>query len=151
MGARKKQLFGQFILESLVLALTALAIALLLDFVFIPLLNQLIGRKLELANILIDVSTIGIVVGVTLVLGFITGIYPSFYMTSFNAVQVLKGGTKTAGKSIFSSSLIVVQFGLAIGMIVSTGTCVKPLPLEPGDRVLGDFGVLGRIEARFEA
>ncbi len=36
------------------------------------------------------------------------------------------------------------------GMVVSTGTCVKPLPLAPGDHVIGDFGVLGRIEAQFE-
>ncbi|MBL7864869.1 MAG: ABC transporter permease [Cyclobacteriaceae bacterium] len=126
-GARKKQLFSQFILESLVLAMVALVIALLLDFIFIPLLNQLIGRQLLLSNLFTDFTSIGAVLLITLVLGFLTGIYPSLYMTSFNAVQVLKGGAKTAGRSIFRSSLVIVQFGLAIGMIVSTGIVIQQL------------------------
>lgn len=127
-GARKKQLFGQFILESTILALMALLIALLLDFIFIPVLNQLINRQLELVNIFSDAGRIALVVLSTVMLGVLTGVYPSLYMTSFNAVQVLKGGAKAgSGRSIFSSSLIVVQFGLAIGMIVSTAIVIQQL------------------------
>lgn len=37
---------------------------------------------------------------------------------------------------------------LNAGQVVTTGTCVMPLPIEPGDRVIADFGVLGRVEAR---
>ncbi|MCZ8217265.1 MAG: FtsX-like permease family protein, partial [Cyclobacteriaceae bacterium] len=47
-GARNFQLFGQFIFESIILASFALLIALLLDALFIPFLNELIGRKLSL-------------------------------------------------------------------------------------------------------
>lgn len=127
-GARKKQLFGQFILESLVLAVMALFVALLLDFIFIPVLNQLIGRQLEITNLLVDFSKVAGVILITLALGVLTGIYPSFYMTSFNATQVLKGSGKTSGgRSIFQSSLVVIQFGLAIGMMVSTGIVIQQL------------------------
>jgi 2-keto-4-pentenoate hydratase len=34
---------------------------------------------------------------------------------------------------------------LAAGSIVTTGTCIKPIPVVPGDRVEGDFGELGAI------
>ena len=126
-GARKKQLFSQFILESLVLAVVALGFALLLDFLLIPLLNQMIGRQLEISRVFSNGINIGVVAAITLSLGLLTGIYPSFYMTSVNAVQVLKGGSKSGGKSMFRSTLVVVQFGLAIGMMVSTGVVVQQL------------------------
>lgn len=35
---------------------------------------------------------------------------------------------------------------LAAGEIITTGTCVPPLEIEPGDRVLADFGPLGTID-----
>jgi len=38
---------------------------------------------------------------------------------------------------------------LAAGQVVTTGTCLAPLAIEPRDRVVADFGVLGRIEVRF--
>ena len=64
---------------------------------------------------------------VTVGLGLITGIYPSFYMTSFNMARVLKGGSKGAGRSIFRSGMVVVQFGLALAMIVSTLIVIQQL------------------------
>jgi 2-keto-4-pentenoate hydratase len=41
-----------------------------------------------------------------------------------------------------------LQITLRAGQIVTTGTCVVPLPIEPGDHVTADFGKLGRIEVR---
>jgi 2-keto-4-pentenoate hydratase len=38
---------------------------------------------------------------------------------------------------------------LARGEVVTTGTCMQPLDLQPGDHVVADFGGLGRVEARF--
>jgi 2-keto-4-pentenoate hydratase len=39
---------------------------------------------------------------------------------------------------------------LAASQVVTTGTCVAPLPVGPGDHVTADFGELGRVELRFE-
>ena len=39
--------------------------------------------------------------------------------------------------------------GLQAGQIVTTGTCITPIPVEPGNQVRMDFGVLGSVEARF--
>ncbi len=126
-GAKKLQLFGQFIFESVMLAGIALTVALLLDILFIPILNDLIGRQLSIAPLFYNVWQLAVVLLATLSLGIITGIYPSFYMTSFNLSRVLKGGNKGEGKSVLRSTLVVIQFGLAIGMIVSTLIVIQQL------------------------
>ncbi|CDX41161.1 hypothetical protein MPLDJ20_320040 [Mesorhizobium plurifarium] len=35
------------------------------------------------------------------------------------------------------------------GQVVITGTCVKPIEVEPGDEVTGDLGKFGRVSVRF--
>lgn len=125
-GAKRLQLFGQFIFESVLLAAFALALAFLLDAAFVPFLNKLIGRQLSFWSFFANTWQLATVLTGTLALGILTGIYPSFYMTSFNMARVLKGG-KGEGTSMFRSSLVVVQFGLALAMIVSTLIVVQQL------------------------
>ncbi|NBP71364.1 MAG: FtsX-like permease family protein, partial [Cytophagia bacterium] len=126
-GARNFQLFGQFIFESIMLASFALLIALLLDALFIPFLNELIGRKLSLLPLFENSLQLVIILAGTLLLGVLTGLYPSFYMTSFDLSRIIKGGGKGEGKSLLRSTLVVVQFGLAIAMIVSTLIVIQQL------------------------
>jgi putative ABC transport system permease protein len=126
-GAKKVQLFAQFIFESVLLAGIALVVALLIDALFIPIINDLIGRKLSLLLLFQNGWQLAVVLVGTLSLGILTGIYPSFYMTSFNLSRVLKGGNKGEGKSVLRSTLVVVQFGLAIAMMVSTLIVVQQL------------------------
>ena len=126
-GAGKFQLFTQFIFESILLSVVALCIAIVLDVLFIPVLNRLIDRQLSITSVFDYPVEIALMVAITLVLGVITGVYPSFYMTSFDLSKVLKGGGKVEGKSIFRGALVVVQFGLALAMIVSTLIVVQQL------------------------
>jgi putative ABC transport system permease protein len=126
-GAKKFQLFGQFIFESVMLAGFALLVALLLDALFIPFLNDLIGRKLTILPLFQNIWQVAAVLVGTLSLGILTGIYPSFYMTSFNLSSVLKGGKKGEGKSVLRNTLVVIQFGLAIAMMVSTLIVIQQL------------------------
>jgi 2-keto-4-pentenoate hydratase len=39
---------------------------------------------------------------------------------------------------------------LRAGQVVTTGTCLVPLPIAPGDRVTMDFGALGSVAVAFE-
>jgi putative ABC transport system permease protein len=119
-GALKIQLFAQFIFESCLLAFIALVLALLIDIAFVPILNVLIGRQLSLLSLLQYPADIAMMVAVTFFLGLMTGIYPAFYMTSFDLSRIIKGASRVEGKSLFRSGLVVVQFGLALAMIVST-------------------------------
>lgn len=126
-GALKHQLFAQFAVESMLLGVVAFALALLIDYAFMPLLNDLIGRTLSFSYFLENPS---LLIGgflLTVFLGFLAGIYPSYYLASFDPVEVLRGGDVKNNKSIFRSALVVVQFGLAIAMIVSTLIVVQQL------------------------
>lgn len=126
-GATKGQLFLQFIVESAILAVLALFMALLLDLLLIPYLNKLIGRELSLLNHLADPVFAGYLLAVALTLGLLGGIYPAVFMASFKPASIIKGGNVKAGKSWLGSSLIVVQFGLALAMIVSTFVVLQQL------------------------
>jgi putative ABC transport system permease protein len=126
-GAKKGQLFSQFLIESGILAFMALFMALVLDLLLIPYLNTLIGRELSLLSYLGQPSFwVGLLL-VTLVLGLIGGIYPALFMASFKPVSIIKGGNVKTGKSWLGNSLIVVQFGLALAMIVSTFVVLQQL------------------------
>ncbi|HKX31301.1 MAG TPA: fumarylacetoacetate hydrolase family protein [Blastocatellia bacterium] len=48
-----------------------------------------------------------------------------------------------------ANELRVFGEGLRAGEVVTTGTCIKPVPIEPGDSVHADFGAIGTIEAAF--
>ena len=43
-----------------------------------------------------------------------------------------------------------LEVALEPGQFVSTGTCMVPLPVQPGDRVEADYGVLGRISVSLD-
>ena len=126
-GAGKVQLFLQFIFESCLLAFFALILSVLLSLLFIPLINLALDRHLSLNMMIVDPLNILYLLAVTTGLGMITGIYPAFYMTSFNMSRVLKGGGHSGGRSIFRSSMVVIQFGLAVAMIISTLIVVQQL------------------------
>jgi putative ABC transport system permease protein len=126
-GAKKLQLFLQFIFESTVLAFFALILGVVLSLLFIPLINVALDRQLSLFTFLESPINLLYLFIVTMGLGLITGIYPSFYMTSFNMSSILKGGNKGTGRSVFRSGMVVVQFGLALAMIVSTLIVIQQL------------------------
>ena len=119
-GAAKKQLFQQFLIESMLLSVLALVFATLLTVLSLPALNGLIDRELSLLTFLENPTFILYGFGLSLLVGVIAGLYPSLRLSSFNTIIVLKGLRIEEKKSFFQSALVVVQFSLALGMIVST-------------------------------
>ena len=49
------------------------------------------------------------------------------------------------------NELSTLDIVLKAGQVVTTGTCMTPIPLAPGDKVEADFGALGRVAVRFSA
>ena len=49
-----------------------------------------------------------------------------------------------------ANELSELGIGLKAGQVVTTGTCLTPLPVGPGDEVSGDFGILGNVACRFD-
>ncbi|MEI9807066.1 MAG: ABC transporter permease [Bacteroidota bacterium] len=121
MGSVKKQLITQFLTESVLLTLCASVCALLLVFVILPYFNQLSGKHTSFSFFL-SYQSLAAVIGLCLLVGILAGIYPAFFLSSFNTIAVLKGVTtaRSSRKSILRSSLVVFQFFVSIALIIAT-------------------------------
>lgn len=117
-GSNKKQLFFQFIGESIFFTAVATAIAVCLVELVLPFFNQFYHKTLQI-NFLSSKYIIGII-GMILLVGVFAGSYPAFYLSSLNPTRILKGNIKGGAKSVvFRKALIMVQFSISIGLIIS--------------------------------
>jgi len=119
MGSLKQQLVTQFITESVLLTAFSMAIAFGLVLLLLPYFNDVAGRHISFLFFLHYPALIAAVI-LTLVVGSAAGIYPAFFLSSFNTIQVLKGGSTTARRSLLRSTLVVFQFVVSIALVVAT-------------------------------
>ena len=126
-GALKSQLFSQFVVETALMSLISFFLAIGISLLFLPLLSTLISRPLSFSYFLSSPLLLVLVLLITLALGLISGIYPAFYMASFKTIHSLKGIGIRGKKSIFQRIMVVLQFGLAIAMIISTLVVIQQL------------------------
>ncbi|WP_342085891.1 ABC transporter permease [Dyadobacter sp. OTU695] len=131
-GATSWQLVSQFMSESVVLNLLGLSLGIMLTLLLQPALNHLIERPLSFA--MLTGAGFGgqgfafIVTGVFLLGILLSGFYPAFALSSFKAVQVLKGSFKRSAKGIWvRQSLVVFQYTASMVLIVGTFIVSKQL------------------------
>ena len=119
-GSLRSQMIGQFLAESMLYSFVAVALAVVLSCFLLPAFNILSGKGLSMINLL-DVKFILGVGLMLLIVGLLAGSYPAFYLTSFSAVDVLKGKVSTGLKSKgIRSALVVFQFAISIFLIIVT-------------------------------
>lgn len=119
LGAGKKILIVQFMIESLITALMASGITVLLLYLLLPHFNDLVERQLAIG--LNQPAHLIFLFGITLVCGIFAGLYPAFYLSSFKPLDVLKRLSKSSGSAVlFRKGLIVTQFVFSIVFIIST-------------------------------
>lgn len=118
-GSARTQLIGQFFLESMLVALLAFFISLLLVQLALPAFNIVADKQLSLPWGVTIFWVLGILFSV--VTGVIAGSYPALYLSSFQPVKVLKG-TFRAGRlaSLPRKVLVVVQFAVSCTLIIGT-------------------------------
>lgn len=119
-GSRRGPLVLQFLSESVIFTVLSLAISIILLMALLPKLNLLAGKSFDSNVIFSPVVLLGML-GVVLLVGFIGGSYPAFFLSRFSPVTVLKGELThgTAG-SLFRKILVVIQFAVSVIMIVCT-------------------------------
>jgi len=119
LGAGKSRLIVQFIGEAMLMSLLAALAAALLISIILPTFNLLVEKQLTL-----DIqrpSHIGFLVFIVVVCGLAAGSYPSLYLSSFNPAIVLKGlRTPAGGAAIIRKGLVILQFTIAIVLIIGT-------------------------------
>jgi len=118
-GSGREQLIGQFLSESLLIAFLALLLALVIVLTSLPYFNALteklmtvpLGNPVFWATMLVF----------TLFTGLLAGSYPALYLSSFNPVQILKGGVHVGkNASLPRKMLVVVQFTFSIVLMIGT-------------------------------
>lgn len=116
-GSGRKPLINQFLLESSLLAFFAMALALLLTEIALPSFSKFIGLHLSLGQLL---NTSGIVLLILLIItiGVISGLYPAWYLSSYNPQSVLRNQFGDhPDKGHFRTGIAIFQLFLAVGVI----------------------------------
>jgi putative ABC transport system permease protein len=118
-GSKRGQLIMQFIGESTFISFLAFAVAVIAAQLLLPFYNDLVEKELS-----IDYTSKEFWLFATsliLITGVAAGSYPAFYLSSFQAVKVLKGKpTIGKGASIPRKVLVTLQFFVSILLIIST-------------------------------
>jgi len=127
-GADQKTLISQFMLESVFLVIIALALAILLVGLALPLFNNVSGKTFILKD-LMSARFILSVIAIGFFAGIISGIYPALYLASFNPVAVLKGEPSGGGKgnARLRQILVIIQFTLSILIAIAAVFMYKQL------------------------
>ncbi|MGI8581206.1 MAG: ABC transporter permease, partial [Chitinophagaceae bacterium] len=121
LGSVKAQLIKQFFTEAFIYTVIAAIIALLLVLVLVKPFNQLSGKDLSF-NLLFSNNNLFYLLVLVIITALLAGSYPSFYLTSFKPVEVLKGKLlKTNLGNIFlRNGLVIFQFTISTGLIICT-------------------------------
>ncbi|SJZ91273.1 ABC transporter permease [Sediminibacterium ginsengisoli] len=118
-GAGRKELFLQFITESFLMSLLSVVLTLVLLRLSLPMFNKITDNHFILAlNDILLWKLIGLAILATTVLN---GIYPALLLSSFNPLHVFRGiGLLRIRDAYFRKTLVVVQFSIAVGLIIGT-------------------------------
>ncbi len=126
-GADKYQLRGQFIQESVLLAFVSLGIALAMDSLFVKVYNGIFSENLSL-SLLLQPKNLVFLIGATLLIGVLAGLYPAFYLTRFEPAKVIRGNLPAgSAKSVFRRNMVVIQFSISIILIIGMFTIYKQM------------------------
>jgi len=120
-GAIRRHLIGQHLIESIIVTFIASIIALVLIFAIVPTLNNIYQRFADV-TILLQPASILSILTLVLVVGILAGLYPAFVLSSFKPILVLKGSFKNSARGVrLRKALVVLQFTISIALMVGTG------------------------------
>jgi putative ABC transport system permease protein len=119
MGSLRSHLVRQFLIESVLLSVGSFLLAIVIAWMVMPMFNELALKQLSLPFS----STVFwlLLIGGSLITGVLAGLYPSFFLSAFRPVNVLKGNVSMGTKSgIIRGALVVFQFWISIVLVVGT-------------------------------
>ncbi|HET6569006.1 MAG TPA: ABC transporter permease [Rhodothermales bacterium] len=119
-GAHRGQLARQFLVESVVTAFLALALALVLISLIFPAFDAVVGVNLS-SEFRWTSEEVGFLILFVLAVGLLSGAYPALMLSGFQPVRVLKGrSTRGAGWAGLRKGLVVFQFAASVALILAT-------------------------------
>jgi putative ABC transport system permease protein len=119
-GAKSAELIGQFLIESMLIAVVAFFLALALCQFLLPLFNQLSGKTIS-GSIFDSMAYPFWLLMLALGIGLLAGVYPALVLSSFKPVIVLKGHFSSGSRGVvLRKALVVAQYTISISLVVST-------------------------------
>jgi ABC-type antimicrobial peptide transport system permease subunit len=119
MGSSRFHIIKHFFRESTVIVTASFIIAFVLVEIFLPVYSQLSGKVLRINYL--DLSFIGWIVVLLIVVSFVSGGYPALFLSSVKPVYALKNILRSGNKgSLLRKILVIVQFSLSIILIAGT-------------------------------
>jgi putative ABC transport system permease protein len=120
MGALRKQLTIQFLVESLVITFISIAISLLVIYSSLPFFNALTGKMLSV-NLLENTDLLRALCVIWLSVSLLAGVYPALSISGFRVINVLKGSFKnSATGNALRKVLVTFQFAISATLIIGT-------------------------------
>lgn len=118
-GSARRLIIAQFLSESVLIALMAFALSILLVLAALPWFNEVADKKMHIPWLNGWFWASGLLF--SLLTGLIAGSYPALYLSSFNPLKVLKG-TFRAGRlaSRPRQVLVVIQFTISVALVIGT-------------------------------
>lgn len=127
LGSQRSQLVLQFLLESFIITVLSIILAILLAIAALSWFNMIADKSITLSIFYqpFILYALGIIL---LVVGFGSGLYPAFVLSSFVPAKVLKDSQIKGGRGvILRKALVVIQFSLSIIMIIGTIVAINQL------------------------
>jgi putative ABC transport system permease protein len=116
LGARRGQLVLQFLGEAVLMALLALAIALALVEMLLPVFDAFLFRPIGF-HYLGDWPVLLLILGITVAAGLVSGLYPALVLSAFRPSTVLRTNSSgQAGSGRLRAILVVFQFAVSISL-----------------------------------
>ena len=119
-GAYRRQLIGQFIGESILMAFISVVIAVGLTLLALPAFNQVVQTKYSCKEFM-KLDMILFYAVISLALGVAAGLYPALFLSTHKPADVIKGVLRSGARSgMVRKVLVVVQFSISIILIIGT-------------------------------
>lgn len=118
-GSTRRQLIGQFMGETFLLTLLAFVPAIVLVYALLPQFSDLADKALQL-HFLFTPQTLSLFAGLVILVTGLAGFYPALILSGFNPTQILYGRLRLSGRNQFGKSLVVLQFVIAIVLLIGT-------------------------------
>jgi len=120
-GAVRFQIFLQFLIESVVVALCSLGIACLLMIILKPVMLQLNFARIFQWDLQANYVVYGVFLAFTVLVGLLAGFFPAVVLSGFQPVKVLKNlsDVKLLSRTVLRKVLLVIQFTLSLFFILT--------------------------------
>jgi len=120
LGSLRGNLINQFLVESMIVVLIAMVLALGIAILAINGFNGLANRNFDLGDLMAP-TTLLYLLALVVIVGLVAGSYPAFYLSGFKPIKALKGEIKSgSGNAFLRKGLVAFQFAISILLIIST-------------------------------